>query len=308
MRPRQDAPTIPVSLISSRAFTAALLLEFMIQGTGCSGLRSYRDAPRSEATEFRAAAQSVHQLPAVEPPPPVPEKSGTSEESPLQRLARIAADSEKKLDNYLVRVRRRETVNGEDQPLEYILCKFRRAPLSMHCKWLGTEAKGREIIYVKGQFDDKIHLLTGQGDLFGPGHRMSFSPESPLVRARFRYPLVEASLGANAVRFVSLLSALETGQARAGTAKYLGSQLRPEFPRPMEVVEQSIPPNLEPGLEKGGIRFYYFDDVLGLPMLIVTFDHNRHQVEYYCFDRLQAPVPLDDADFNPAQLWPKPRG
>jgi hypothetical protein len=42
-----------------------------------------------------------------------------------------------------------------------------------------------------------------------------------------------------------------------------------------------------------------------MPVLIVTFDETRHQVEYYHFDFLQRDIGLDDADFDPAKLWKK---
>ena len=36
----------------------------------------------------------------------------------------------------------------------------------------------------------------------------------------------------------------------------------------------------------------------------VVTDADGHEVEYYCYDRIQFGVPLDDADFNPDVLWP----
>jgi hypothetical protein len=56
-------------------------------------------------------------------------------------------------------------------------------------------------------------------------------------------------------------------------------------------------------MPKGGRRFWYFDPATGLPVLIVTDDPTGHPVEYYCYDRLQFPVKLDDADFDPERLW-----
>ncbi len=82
-------------------------------------------------------------------------------------------------------------------------------------------------------------------------------------------------------------------------------QPRPEFPKPVEVVEQTLPPGLESFLPKGGTRYYYFDENLSVPTVVVTFDTNRREVEYYCFDRLQTPVDLDDADFDPLKMWGK---
>ena len=283
-----------------------VLLVPILLGAGCLGMRSRAPARAdTQVPEFRGSAQNGQ--PVTISPPPMPKLDGSAnpDESPLHRLAARASERERQLNAYYVRIKRHESISGKDQPEEVILFKFRRAPLSVHCKWLGKEVQGREIIYVKGQYDDKIQILTGHGDMLGAGRKMAFSPDSPLVRSNLRYPVTEASLGA------VTRCALPTWSMRSNTgsttwaAKYLGEQNRPEFPTPVEAVEQTVPPGLEPGLAKGGVRFYYFDPILSMPTLVVTFDHNRHQVEYYCFDRLQAPVDLDDADFDPSVVWKK---
>jgi hypothetical protein len=259
--------------------------------------------------EFRASADATpvsNTALQINPPPaPKPEPLQPSNDDPLPKLAKRAAEKEKTLDSYVVRIRRKETIDDKDQPMEYILFKYRRVPLSIHCKWLGEEATGREILYVKGQYEDKIHILTGKGDLFGPGRQLSFTPDSPLVRTKFRYPITEAGYGSAALRFTQAADSAARGIPSAGTVKYLGEQSRPEFPKPVAAVEHTIPAGAEPGLVKGGVRYYYFDEVQGMPALIVTFDDTRHQVEYYHFDRLQAEIALDDADFDLMKLWKK---
>src|SRR5262249_10101543 len=161
-------------------------------------------------------------------------------------------------------------------------------------KWLGDEARGREILYVQGQHENKIHLLTGKGDLLGAGHRMTFDPDSPLVRSKSHYPITEAGLGTATLSFAMMMDAHERGQPNAGTSRYLVYQNRSEFPRAVEAAEQPLPPGLEPFLPRGGTRYFYFDETLGVPTVISTLDANRQEVEYYHFDRLQTPVNLDD--------------
>jgi hypothetical protein len=241
------------------------------------------------------------------PPPPVPAAKvrlamGEETDIPLKRLTLTALEAERRLENYVVRIRRRELVNGRN-PDEIILLKYRRAPLSIHLKWLGEESLGREIIYVEGQYENKIHFRTGRGDLFGPGRRLTFDPDSPLVRSKSHYSVTELGLGAVARRFSGLLIAISRHQPNAGSVRYLGMVNRPEFPKPIEAVEQIIPEGLEPYLPRGGIRKYYFDDVLGVPTVMQTFDPNGQEVEYYHFDRLQLLINLDDEDFNPTMLW-----
>ncbi len=243
----------------------------------------------------------------VPPPPPIPAAkirlSGPDDsDSPLHRLTLNAINAERRLDNYMVRIRRRELVDGRN-PDEIILMKFRRTPQSVHLKWLGPESHGREIVYVSGQHDNKIHLRTGKGDLFGSGRHLSFDLESPLVRSKSHYPVTEVGLGAAAQRFASLLAAVDRRQANAGAIRYLGLVHRPEFRKQVEGVEQIIPPGLEPFLPRGGLRRYFFDEDIGVPTLVLTFDPNGQEVEYYHFDRLQVSVKLDDEDFDPERLW-----
>src|SRR5260221_7558037 len=135
---------------------------------------------------------------------------------------------------------------------------------------------------------------------------MALPPDSPLVLSKLRYPICDAGFGSAAVRFVLAVDGAARGQASAGSLKFLGEQMRPEVPKPLIAVEHTIPAGVEPCLAKGGGRNYYFDDATAIPVVIVTFDHTRHQVEYYHFDRLQAEISLDDADFDPATLWKKP--
>ena len=46
------------------------------------------------------------------------------------------------------------------------------------------------------------------------------------------------------------------------------------------------------------------DPATRFPALVITQDETGREVEYYCFDRFQFPVRLDDDDFNPDKLWP----
>jgi Protein of unknown function (DUF1571) len=308
MAARKDAAErlTPFHINSLAMGLAALVL------SGCFvGGKSY--LPRAQVDgSLPVANPALSAEPAalrITPPPPpdslTPFVSDTTMESALGRLAKKAVESEKKLNNYICRIKRREQSGGQDQPEEIIQLRFRRAPLSIHMKWLGNEAKGREIVYVQGQYDNKLHLLTGTGDLFGAGKHMTFAPDSPLMRAKSHYPVTEVGLGAITSRFVAVANAIERGQANLGAAKYLGLQMRPEFPQPVEGVEQSIPPGVESFLPKGGLRYYYFDEKLGVPTVAVTFDVGKHEVEYYSFDRVQIPVDLDDADFDPVKMWNK---
>lgn len=276
---------------------------------GCFVLRK-PVAPKADLPRMSPVSLEDDRPPPKITPPPMPAipakpTAASKDDSTLQRLARRAVENERALQTYNVRLRRRERQKNGAAPTEIMLLKFRRTPYSLHLKWLGDEAKGREIVFVQGQHEGKVHILTGRGDLFGPGFRLAFEPDSPIVRSNFHYRVQEAALNGVVSRFSAQLDAIERNQPNAGTMHYLGHKSRPEFPREMDAVEHRIPPGLESILPNGGTRTCYFDDATGLPLVVQTFDGNRREVEYYCFDRLQSPVALDDSDFDPAVLWPK---
>ena len=107
-------------------------------------------------------------------------------------------------------------------------------------------------------------------------------------------------------RFGRLVAALDKGDSREGTARYLGKVKRPEFEELVEGVAQTLPPKYDGMFPAGGQRFWYFDATSGLPVLITTFDEKGRELEYYCHDRFQVPANLDDDDFNPNKMWKTP--
>jgi hypothetical protein len=209
------------------------------------------------------------------------------------------------MDSYIARLRRREQVNGRDKPEEVLLFKFRKEPFSVYFKWLGNEGAGREVVYVRGRYGDQIHSLLAAGDMpFAPaGKRMSVSPDNLFVRNASRHGITEAGIG-NLIDKFGLVTAASTDLA---SLKSLGLVKRPELETLVEAVEQIISPGKDPHLPRGGRRLWAFDPSWHLPVLVITHDETGHEVEFYCYDRIQYPVRLDDADFDPDRLWPPQR-
>jgi hypothetical protein len=226
--------------------------------------------------------------------------------APLRELHRRAAERYLAIDSYIARLRRREQVNGKDRPEELLLFEFRKEPWSVYFKFLGPEGRGREVVYVKGQYGNQIHTLLAAGDmpLAPPGKRMALAPDNIFVRSASRHSITEAGIGEIIERSGRLLDAVAKGDARYGSVKYLGPVKRPEYDAPLETAEQTLPPGTDPTLPRGGKRWILFDPASRLPVLIITHDETGHEVEYYCYDRLEYPVKLDADDFNPDKLWP----
>ncbi len=237
------------------------------------------------------------------------EASPTPARHSARDLVRLAAQRYAGMDSYIVRLTRREQVNGKNAPEEVILFKFRKEPWSLHFKWLSSAGQGREVIYVKGQYENKIHTLLAAGDapLMPAGKRISLAVDSPFVRSASRHPITEAGIGASLDRLNALLDAQDQGDRRRGVLTVTEPQNRVEYPRPVEAIEHVIPPGAEPELPRGGRRLYCFDPETNLPLLVTTRNDRGQEVEYYRYDRLQTPVHLDADDFNPDKVWaPRP--
>ncbi len=313
--------------------------------TPSDAIRASRPRPRPAAEpptpELRiaddAVAQVGHDIPIVPVPPPptnrtatvrernsqppqsqpLPDGRGSASRQPdgsmpphtARQLIQQAGSRCATLNSYIVRLTRRESLKGKPGPEEIIAFSFRKQPFSVHFKWLGETAKGREVVYVKGCFENKIHTKVAAGDsmLLPAGSRLSLSPDNPLVRSASRHPITDAGICHCVESMLTLLDAQERGDRRQGTLTAIAPQRRPEFPQPVETVERLIPPGVEPELPRGGRRLMFFDPDWHLPMLVVTYDDKGNEVEYYRYDRLITPADLDDDDFNPDKLWSAPR-
>jgi hypothetical protein len=245
--------------------------------------------------------------PATAPPSPVSEPAPAAQPTPLEIIRRLHALAEKEhaaIDTYVVRLTRRETVNGKKQPEEQMVFKYRKKPKSVYFKWIGTTSRNREVLFVEGKYDGKLYTKLAAGDmpLTPAGKVIALAPDSFLVRNSSRHSITEAGVGTLIDQFGKIIMALETGDTKLGTLTYLGKTKRPEFDAPIEGVEWILPPGLESTLPKGGRRFCYLDNETHLPALIVTHDNRGQEVEYYRYDHYMPQAHLDDEDFNPERL------
>lgn len=315
--PLHSSPELSNHLASARpapqgAFDAQQSPGAQMSGTptaksvaGSSGAANAAEAASSPASLplSRVAASGTESLPVGSTASPSSAPNDPS--ARLQALYREAAESYARVDSYIARLTRREQLNGKDKPEEVLLFKFRKDPWSVYFKWLGQEGKGREVVYVRGQYENKIHTLLAAGDipLMPAGRRFAVAPDNPFVLSSSRHPIDYAGVGMLIERFGKWLHDTDSGGSSLVRLQYLGSIRRPEFGVPCEAVEQTLPPGVDPHLPRGGHRLWAFDPQTKFPALLITHDETGHEVEYYFYDRFEFPVHLDDDDFNPDKLW-----
>lgn len=182
-----------------------------------------------------------------------------------------------------------ERVGKDVLPTQAIELKVRQKPFSVHMRWLEAPQKGREVIYQKGRFGDK--LVARLGDLFGFGGIYTFSPTAPELLQENRHSILEAGVGHITERLHDQFAAArEQGTLRA---RYLGTE--EHLDRPTWKIMRV--------LEDGGYRYWNVDTELLLPIRVTTYDAHHQLQETYSFKDLELNVGLTDADFDPRALW-----
>jgi hypothetical protein len=265
------------------------------------------DSPIPDTPDINRRATLLPPLPErLEPLPQarlLPPSSAASE--PLRTLHRLAVERMAATPAYVAHFTRREMVDGTARPEEIIVFKYRRDPFSIFMRWIGTEAKGRELLYVKGQADSMINVApapTDTGKLAPSGRPTLVVADSPQGLGKERYPVGETGIAGLIERFGHLIDAIDRNDPKLGVVKNVGKVKRPEFEAELDAVIHLIPPGFDSGLPKGGQRLWFFDSVSRFPLLVIAHDAQGQEAEYYLFSSILFPGVIRETDFNPANL------
>ncbi len=230
----------------------------------------------------------------------------------VRKLLDAAIKTYAKVPDYEAKLVRREVVSGKALPTEELTYAHRKEPFSIYLAVTGEVGKGREMLYVKGQNNGKMIVITGKGDnaLLGTGKRMELDPDSPLITGKSRNRIYDAGMGKMLATIGKYVEQAEGGKRPADSVKLLGATEGIESKLPLLTVELTFQPKDEPLLPKGGTRTYGFDAdkrsaSYGLPVQIVTLDEKGKEVEFYSFSAFKIPAKLTDADFSPDRLTGK---
>ena len=177
--------------------------------------------------------------------------------------------------------------------------------MGVHFKWLGTEGHDREVVFVNGQHEGKIHTLLAAGDvpLMPAGKRMSLAPDSFLVKSAARYPITEAGMGASIDRISALQAALEHGDKSRDTLTDLGVQNRADYKDwPAASHRTRYSAQRRAGDASRWQTLVWLRHEIQAPPPCSSVSTTRaKKTEYYRYDRVML-AHLDDDDFNPEKM------
>ena len=235
--------------------------------------------------------------------------TGPSNVTEVRKLLDGAIKTYAAVPDYEAKLVRREVVSGKALPTEELTYAHRKEPFSIYLSVTGEVGKGREMLYVKGQNNGKLIVVTGKGDnaLLGTGKRMELDPDSALITGKSRNRIYDAGMGKMLATIAKYVDQAEGGKRGVDTVKFVGPTEGIASKQPLTTVELTFLPKDEPLLPKGGSRTYGFDadkksPSYGLPVQIVTLDEKGKEVEFYSFSEFKIPAKLTDADFSPDRL------
>ncbi len=215
-RPSYKGPNSVAVLI---LFAAVAILYANFRETPAGETRVSR-----EASEFASVSIDLPPPPAL-PVPKIPDEAKTDnhESGAKQPVAASSADQPKaqaippghhtghvalllhllllekasaklqKVSHYTATFLKQERIDGEMTERQVMLLKMRHSPFSVYLKWLEGGDVGREVLYVKGQHNNKMLVhVGGIKGRFLPS--LKLDPNGSLAMEEARYPITTAGL------------------------------------------------------------------------------------------------------------------
>jgi hypothetical protein len=231
-------------------------------------------------------------------PPPV--RAQSQESSPLDepiRLALEARDRFRSIQDYTCTFIKRERINGQLLPEEYIFMKARTKPFSIYMKWQ-RPYEGREVIYVQGQHDGKV-MAHSTGVEKVVGGTVALDPRGDMAMENSRHDITEAGIG----NLVGQLAARWQKEKQLGQTKVEIKENATVDGRPCRCVKTQHP------MDPKNYAYYrsrvFFDKEHGLPIRFEGYDWPRRgasadgeAIETYTYRDLKLNVSLTGMDFN----------
>lgn len=210
---------------------------------------------------------------------------------------------------------KRERINGTLQDYEYMFAKIRNeqvaggrvtVPFSVYLYFLKPDSiKGREVIYVRGQNDDKMIAHERRDSLMGKFGSAWLRPDGPMAMKGNRYPITEIGIETLVVRLIEK----GTSDKQNGTpeecivefregAKINGrtcTMLQVKHPQPRDYFEFYV-------------AQIFIDDELNVPLRYAAYTWPKtpgaepgldELIEEYTYLNMELNVGLTDKDFDP---------
>jgi len=116
--------------------------------------------------------------------------AGPHDEQAAQ-LVRDARSAAADVNAYTALFEKQQCVDGRLRPLETVELALREDPFSVRMKWISRVDRGRDVLYVEGENNDRLRVYTG--NLPVPAV-LDLDPEGALALEGSRYPITRMGL------------------------------------------------------------------------------------------------------------------
>jgi outer membrane lipoprotein-sorting protein len=213
------------------------------------------------------------------------------------RVALEARERLKGIQDYTCTFIKRERINGQLLPEEYIVMKARNRPFSVYMKWQ-RPYEGREVIYAQGQYDGKV-MAHSTGVEKVVGGTVALDPRGSMAMENSRHDITEAGIG----NLVNQLVTRWQKEKQLGQTKVEVKENANVDGRPCICVKTQHPQ--DPKNYSYFRSRVFFDKENGLPIRFEGYDWPRRGsppegdvVESYTYRDLKINVSLTGLDFN----------
>ncbi len=283
---RDDRPCRPIGWARAAALGLAMAAA-PVPSKARSGEPERADVPKARV------AAAPHEARTTERP-------HDAAADPVARALRLVADCKAKyrtVEDYTCTFFKRERVDGKLYTPHVMTMKARTGPESLYFKFIQPNA-GREAIYVKGRYNDKIVAHdVGLGRVVAG--TMHLDPKGDMAMEENRHPVSEAGIG-------SLIDTIEERwklELRAEETRIIFHANMQVGDRPCVMVA-TIHAGKDPRYMFHKVKFFV-DRELGLPIRFEAFDWPARPgaapelMEEYTYANLRINVGLKDRDFDP---------
>ena len=190
------------------------------------------------------------------------------------------------LEDYTVTLMKWERIDGELLPEETIFMKWKK-PSSVYMKFVKGKHEGREVIYVRGENDDKMFVSP---DGFLSALTLQIAPGSDRAMKDNRHSVEEAGLPDIISQIITFL---EKDLSRPDP------ELMVEFDADKDRKgEKCVYISIENGSYATKTNLYFNKETL-LPVHIISFTESGEILESYKYNGFKTNVGFDDDDFDP---------